>query len=174
MSLVAGWARALCWMGLGVSATGYAQVFDLSKGPPIVQLPVNAPAKPAHPAALTDVRGLRVSIIYDHTGRVSRIKVGPRRNRADMIVRYDAGGRLRAVVTDSGYQLNFDWRSDGTEEIRDSLGNTATRARNAEAQYVLKSANDPRRLLAGSLRRLEWLFAHIQAVEGLNPVKTPG
>ena len=127
-------------------------------------------AKATPPSQLTDSAGHTFTALYDDNGRLSTLKRTSGRNMADMAAAYDANGRIRTIRFDNGYQLFFRYRPDGTQEVTDILGGRIVRVpQGGGAALVPQSVSDPSKYLVEILRRIEAVFAQVQAVPGLNP-----
>jgi YD repeat-containing protein len=157
--------------GIGIDAS--AQVISLAgNSSPAIQVQAaatQATASTGHPAQLVDATGRAFAATYDRAGRLSALKATTGRNIADTRVGYDSNGRIQIVRFDNRYQVFFHYRANGTEEVTDNLGGQIVRA-SAGGGLITQSSYDPSGVLAETLRRVEALFAGIQAVAGLNPV----
>jgi YD repeat-containing protein len=157
---------------LALCATASAQALQFPGGTsPALQVASSATvsaralATSAPPSRLTDSAGRAFALTYDANGRLAAVKKTSGRNIADMAVGYDANGRIQRVRFDNGYELVFQYRVDGAQEVRDSLGGRLLRT---GAPLVAQSITDPSGFLVETLNRIEKLFGMVEAIQGLN------
>ena len=121
------------------------------------------------PSQLKDAAGHRFATTYDGSGRLAGLKRTTGRNIADMMVGYDASGRIYVVRFDNGYHLLFHYSSDGTEAVTDPLGGQIVRLSTGGGPFVVQSTSDASGHLTEGLAQVERVFALVQTVPGLNP-----
>jgi hypothetical protein len=137
---------------------------------PVISAPtVQAVDGSGRPGTVVDTStGRQFVASYDASSRLSSLKATAGRNTLNLdAITYLPDGRLAIVTFGNRYELIFKIRSDGTQEIIDSLGGAIVRSQTAPGQFVIQSVVDPSGFLAPSLRLLEALFSHFGPVPGL-------
>jgi YD repeat-containing protein len=156
-------------VALIMSGAAPTQSAQLEKGPPGVEsFTLKSLDRSGRPARVVDAKGREFTVTYDAAGRPRTFRA-PRPDALDVrAISYLPDGRIAIVSFGNRYALLFRYRSDGTQEVADSLGTSIVRRPVDASHYEMDSGKTPGGPLISTLRRLETLLSHFPGIKGLS------